>query len=317
MGDPPASSRGGGPRSPYTARMPDPWFPSRTLIGMVHVAALPGAPAHRGEPVRVIAERAAAEAVLLLRAGFDGAMIENMHDAPYLAREVGPEVVAAMTAAALAVRDAAAGVKPRAGAGAPLLGVQILAGANAAALAVAHAAGFDFIRAEGFVFASVADEGLFERADAGPLLRHRRAIGAAGEALTRAEPRVSGTAPGRCIRILADIKKKHSAHALTADVDIAETARAAEFFGADGVIVTGVATGRATSLSDLEAARRATALPLVVGSGATPDSLADLFRFADGVIAGSWFKREGCWRNEPDPARVRAMAEAMKPIRER
>ena len=37
--------------------------------------------------------------------------------------------------------------------------------------------------------------------------------------------------------VLADIKKKHSSHAITADV--AETARAAEFFRADGVIVTG------------------------------------------------------------------------------
>ena len=41
------------------------------------------------------------------------------------------------------------------------------------------------------------------------------------------------------VRILADIKKKHSAHAITSDVDVGEMARAAQFFGADGVIVTG------------------------------------------------------------------------------
>ena len=60
---------------------------------------------------------------------------------------------------------------------------------------------------------------------AGALLRYRRAIGAAN------------------VRVFADIKKKHSAHAITADVPLAETAKAAEFFLADGVIVTGTATG--------------------------------------------------------------------------
>src|SRR5690606_22936151 len=91
------------------------------------------------------------------------------------------------------------------------LGIQILAGANRAALAVAHAAGLQFIRAEGFVFASVADEGLLDEADAGPLLRYRKMIGA------------------EHVAIFADIKKKHSSHAITADVDVSETTKAAEF----------------------------------------------------------------------------------------
>ena len=46
------------------------------------------------------------------------------------------------------------------------------------------------------------------------------------------------------IAVFADIKKKHSAHAVTADVSIAETAAAAKFFNVDGVIVTGSATGK-------------------------------------------------------------------------
>lgn len=66
----------------------------------------------------------------------------------------------------------------------------MLAGGNKQALAVALAAGFDFIRAEGFVFAHVADEGLMN-ACAGDLLRYRRLIGADH------------------IKIFTDIKKKH------------------------------------------------------------------------------------------------------------
>lgn len=67
---------------------------------------------------------------------------------------------------------------------------QILAGGNQQALAVALAAGLDFIRAEGFIFSHVADEGLMN-ACAGELLRYRKHIGANN------------------VNILTDIKKKH------------------------------------------------------------------------------------------------------------
>jgi hypothetical protein len=262
-------------------------LPDKALIGMIHVAALPGAPRH-ALPPEEIAARAAGEAVLLSDLGFDALMVENTHDVPYLRRAVGPETVAAMTLVAQAVR----------GASSLPLGVQILAGANRAALAVAHAAGAAFIRAEGFIFAAVADEGLLEEADAGPLLRYRRALGATE------------------IGILADIKKKHSAHAITADVDVGEMAAAAELCGADGVIVSGVATGRPIRIDDLGTARVATALPLIVGSGVTPESVADLFAYADALIVGSWFKQGGHWSNPPDPSRAAELVAAVREARQ-
>lgn len=247
----------------------------RALIGMVHVGALPGTPRH-AEPIAKLADAAVREARTLVEAGFDAVLLENMHDVPYLLRDVGPEIVAGMTAVGKAVREAV---------DVPL-GVQILAGANRAALAVALAMGASFVRAEGFAFASVADEGLLDEADAGPMLRYRRAIGADG------------------IRILADIKKKHSAHAITADVDLAETAHAAEFLGADALVVTGVATGAATAPQDLAAVRSATGLPVVVGSGATAETVKLLLDHADAVIAGSALKRDGRWQNAVDAARA-------------
>ncbi len=258
---------------------------------MIHVAALPGTP-RSDLPLSEIVKQAANEAKLLIDAGFDGLIIENMHDAPYLRREVGPEIVSAMTAIGAAVRDAMPKDKP--------LGVQILAGANRAALAVAQAIDAQFIRVEGFVFASVADEGLLDEADAGPLLRYRKLIGADG---------VGG------IRIFADIKKKHTSHAITADLDVSETAKAAEFFGADGVIVTGIATGQAIRINDLGTARVATTLPLLVGSGVTPESVKDLFAYADGLIVGSWYKRDGLWSNPPDAKRAKEIVNAVRAAR--
>ncbi len=255
----------------------------RAIVAMVHLLPLPGSPRAAHSP-REIAAHAVAEAKALAAAGFDAILLENMHDAPYLARAVGPEVVAAFTRAACEVRAAVS---------APL-GVQVLAGANEAALAVALAAECAFIRAEGFVFASVADEGLLAEASAGPLLRLRRALGA------------------EQVAIFCDIKKKHSSHALTADTSLADHAHAAEFFGADGVVVTGNATGVATPISDLSAARKACSLPVLAGSGATASSVREVLSSADAVIVGSDLKVDGRWWNPLDPARVERFVRAAR-----
>ncbi|MBX3401875.1 MAG: BtpA/SgcQ family protein [Phycisphaeraceae bacterium] len=262
----------------------------KALIGMVHIGALPGAPAAR-VPVARLAEHAAREAVVLAKAGFDAVIIENMHDRPYVHQEHGPEVSAAMTAVAVAVRSAVGERLP--------VGVQVLSGGNREALAVALAAGLQFIRCENFVFSHVADEGLLGRAEAGPLLRYRRQIGA------------------EHVAVLCDIKKKHASHAITADVPLADAAAAAEFFGADGVIVTGTATGRATSVQDVAEAAGATRLPILVGSGVTPESVGDLLEFADALIVGSWIKRGGRWENPIDAVRARGMASAFRAVSRR
>ena len=254
---------------------------ARALIGVIHVGALPGTPSH-SLSVGEIAEAAAQEARVYEAAGFNGLLIENTHDRPYLKRAVGPEVVASMAVIGTEVRRASR--LP--------LGVQILAGVNEAALAVAHGCGAAFVRVEGFVFAHVADEGLIE-SSAGVLLRYRKAIGAAG------------------VRIFADIKKKHSAHAITADVDIAETAHAAEFFQADGVIVSGVATGRAADASEVRQVAGAVGIPVLVGSGVTPENLAD-YAAADGFIVGSCVKEGGVWSGRLDEARTAAVAAAFR-----
>jgi membrane complex biogenesis BtpA family protein len=270
------------PTAPNDPR-PIPGLPPGALIGMVHAAALPGSPASN-EPVERIAAAAAAEARILVDAGFDAVLVENMHDRPYLRRSVGPETVAAMSVVVAAVRSAID--RP--------VGVQILAGANRAALAVAHATGATFIRAEGFAFAAVADEGLLDEADAGALLRFRRDLGAGS------------------IAILADIRKKHSSHAITGDIDLATHAEAASFCGADAVVVTGRVTGDATALDDLRAARAGGPLPVVVGSGADAASGAALLALADALIVGSSIKIDGQWPRPVDPVRAAAFVRAAR-----
>jgi len=233
---------------------------------MIHVGALPGTPASRHSLDKII-RQAQVEAALYRSCGVHGLMVENMHDTPYLRNGVGPEITAAMTAVARAVKDKA---------GLPT-GVQILAGANREALGVALAAGLDFIRAEGFAFAHVADEGLIESC-AADLLRYRREIGADS------------------VRVWADIKKKHSSHALTADVGIGATAHTVEFMRGD-----------AASLQDLEEVKQSTSLPVLLGSGVTMENLGEAFALADGFIVGSSLKKRGDWRQAPDAAKIRAL----------
>ena len=172
----------------------------------------------------------------------------------------------------------------------------MLAGGNREALAVAQASQLQFVRAEGFVFSHVADEGWLDGC-AGPLLRYRSNI-RAGD-----------------VRVLCDIKKKHSAHSVTADVSIEETARAAGFFRADGVIVTGGSTGDPANTRELEDVMKAVpSLPVLVGSGVTAANLESYSR-ATACIIGSEFKRDGSWENDLDPERISAVMHEAKRLR--
>lgn len=258
---------------------------SRAVIGMIHAGALPGTPAS-SESMKQILTRAKEEALLYREAGVDMLLVENMHDAPYLKGRVGPEITASMALVGYEVKKAA---------GLPC-GIQILAGANIEALGAAKAAGLDFVRVEGFVFAHVSDEGLMEGC-AGELLRYRRHIGAED------------------VLILADIKKKHASHALTADVDIVETARAARFFRADGVIVTGVSTGSPASPDEVLRVREALDIPVLVGSGVNLDNVESFLNIADALIIGSSFKQDGLWSNPLDPEQIRLLMQKVAKAR--
>ena len=253
----------------------------RALIGVIHAQALPGTPGSR-LAVSAIAQAAAVEARMYAEAGFHGLILENTHDRPYVkGAAVGPEIVSALSVVGTEIRRATS--LP--------LGVQVLAGANRAAVAVAHACGASFARVEGFVFAHVADEGVIE-SSAGDLLRYRRAIGAED------------------VLVFADIKKKHSAHAITADVDIVETAKAAEFFSVDGVVVSGPATGSPADPQEVEAVSTAVGVPTIIGSGITPENIGR-YRDADAFFVGSSVKSDGVWSGRLDAARTRAVVEAL------
>jgi len=250
-----------------------PKFPA--VIGMIHVKALPGTPCYQSGSLASTVQLARKEAKIYADAGLDGIILENMHDIPYMNRNVGPEITACMSTIGQAVKDVIGDIP---------CGVQILAGCNKEALAVAKAASLQFIRAEGFVFSHVADEGIIN-ADAGELLRYRKHIDAED------------------VLVFTDIKKKHSSHSITADLNLVDAAHAASFFLSDGLIITGTSTGHAANPKELSQVTERGELPVLVGSGVSVSNYKDYLE-AHGLIVGSYFKHSGRWDGEIDEDKV-------------
>jgi membrane complex biogenesis BtpA family protein len=215
-------------------------------------------------------------------------LVENMHDFPPLREaDMGPEVPAAMTALARAVREAAPAEVP--------VGVQVLFAAHRVALAVAVAAELGFVRAEAWTYGHLADKGWAE-ASAATSVRYAEQIGASN------------------VAIWADVKKKHASHAITADLETEEIVGTLALHGAQAAIITGTTTGVAPDPDDFRRARARTDLPLVLGSGLTVQNAPHYASLADAFIVGTSIKEEGDWRNPVDPERAKALVGTIRDL---
>jgi len=254
----------------------------RTIIGMVHLPPLPGSPRWDGSMARVV-ESALADARALVEGGVDAVLVENFGDAPFTPGRVEPATVAAMSVVAAEVRKAL----PRTN-----LGVNVLKNDARAALAVAAAVGAKFIRVNVHAGAVLADQGIVH-SDAYGTLRDRRLLGVD-------------------VAIFADVGGKHAVP--LAPTDLEQTARDLVHRGlADALVVSGPATGQVTPLADVKRVRSAVAdVPLLVGSGVTAETAAELLSVADGLIVGTSVKRDGDVRLAVERARVEKLVAAAR-----
>ena len=254
---------------------------SKALIGMVHLLPLPGSPRWAGSMDEVIA-RALEDSRALATGGLDALLVENYGDAPFSRERVDAATVAAMTHVISEVRRHVR--LP--------LGVNVLKNDAQSALGVAIATRACFIRVNIHIGAVVADQGIIQ-SDAASTLRYRRLLGAD-------------------VRIFADVQAKHGVP--LAPVELEQEARDSVSRGlADALVVSGKATGEATPLEDVKRVRSAVRdVPLLVGSGVTPDTVAELLSVADGAIVGTFLKRDGRLGNPVDPDRVRRLVEAAR-----
>jgi len=254
------------------------------VIGMVHLRALPGSPRWAGSMDTVI-QAALDDARALAEGGVDALLVENHGDMPFAPARVDAATVAAMAVAVHAVRAAI-----------PLpIGVNVLKSDALSALAVASATGAAFIRVNVHVGAVVADQGMLQSTSY-ESLRYRRLL-------------------GLDIKILADVQAKHAVPLAPVPIEL-ETRDAVARGLADGLVVTGVATGEPTAMGDLKKVRGAApGMPLLVGSGATADNAAELLSIADGLIVGTSVKRDGVLANPVEAARVRRLVDAARGAR--
>lgn len=261
----------------------------QALIGMLHLRPLPGAPRYlASEGMHAAVTQALDEARMLEDEGFDGVIVENAWDIPFVKPDaVGHETVAALAVVVECVRRAIS--LP--------IGVNCLANAVEASIAIAAAAGGAFVRANQWANAYIANEGFVE-GRAGLAARYRHAIGADH------------------ISVWADVLVKLGSHAMTADRSLTEQARDAAWFDANALIVTGSRLGDPPLTQDIATVRSASGLSVIVGSGVGPDNLGDILAYADAVIVGSSLKMGGVWHGDMDRAAVRNLVQARDRARE-
>jgi hypothetical protein len=256
-------------------------MPVPSLVGVVHLPPLPGSPRAR-QDCSEIAAGAALDARALQKAGFDLVILENFGDAPFFAERVPAVTVSAITACAVAVRQACPDF---------LLGINVLRNDAEAALAIAAVVDAHCIRVNVHTGARVTDQGIVQ-GRAAETLRARRALGA---------DRVA---------IWGDVDVKHSA-----PLGERDPAREAEDLVkrglVDAVLVTGEGTGRGVDEAKLRRVREAViGVRVLVASGATEDTLGRLAPLCDGVIVGSALRSDGVAGGPVDGERATRFAAA-------
>lgn len=253
----------------------------KIVIGMVHLKALLGAPRYENN-IGAVVEAALADAAALEQGGVDGIMVENFFDAPFFKERVPPETVASMSRVLTTLRQ-----KTKLP-----LGVNVLRNDGISALAIATACEAQFVRINVIAWAMLADQGIIE-GHAAEIARYRKTLGSN-------------------VLVFTDCLTKHAVS--LAPLDMQWVALDTwERGGVDALVISGKATGYATDLGDVIAARKgAPQAPLLIGSGVTVENVLDFLPVVDGVLVGTSLKVDGNVENSVDTARARALVDKVR-----
>jgi hypothetical protein len=232
--------------------------------------------------LKAVIDRAEQEVTALASGGVDGVIVENFFDAPFTKNQVDPAVVSAMTLIVQRLMNLV--TLP--------VGINVLRNDAQSALAIATCVRAQFIRVNVLTGVMATDQGLIE-GQAHQLLRYRRELGSD-------------------VKILADVLVKHARPLGSPNLTTA-VQETIERGLADGVILSGWATGSPPTLEDLElASAAANGTPVFIGSGASWENISTLMQAADGVIVSSSLKRRGRIEQPIDPIRVSQFVEAAR-----
>jgi hypothetical protein len=232
--------------------------------------------------LKAVIDRAEQEVTALASGGVDGVIVENFFDAPFTKNQVDPAVVSAMTLIVQRLMNLV--MLP--------VGINVLRNDAQSALAIATCVRAQFIRVNVLTGIMATDQGLIE-GQAHQLLRYRRELDSE-------------------VKILADVLVKHARPLGSPNLTTA-VQETIERGLADGVILSGWATGSPPTLEDLElASAAANGTPVFIGSGANWENISTLMQAADGVIVSSSLKRRGRIEQPIDPIRVSQFVDATR-----
>ncbi len=259
----------------------------KPVIGMVHLAPLPGAPGYDYYGMDAIIEKALTDVKAFEEGGVNGLIVENMWDHPYyVSEDIPPEE---MTTQAVAAREIIKSTDLP-------TGINVIHNGGRVTLSIAVASGADFIRVCLLTGARVWDTGEFDHGCAAEVLRLRKNL--------RAEH----------IKIFADVDKKHSV--AFPGIDLVTHIQWTKRYLADAIIVTGKLTGIPPELNDVKKAKEAAEdTPVLVGSGADAANVKDFLKYADGVIVGTSIKKDGVIEKPVDASRVKKFMQTVEEAR--
>ena len=253
----------------------------KPLIAMAHLPALPGTPLYDAAAgVQGLVDQVRRDVEILVDAGFDAVMFCNENDRPYELKG-GPESAAVMARVVTECRPVSIP-----------FGVDFLWDPRIA-LAVAVATGASFIRE---VVSGVweSDMGLWNT-DAASVLRERRRLDA------------------NDIAILMNVAPEFASPIGTRTY--AQIARSTVVSSlADAILVSGPMAGAEPAVETLREVRESvdSSVPVLLNTGAHPDTISAMLEVADGCIVGSSLKVDGRTWNPVDPDRAQRFVDVAK-----
>jgi predicted TIM-barrel enzyme len=273
------------------------------IIGVIHLPRLPSTTIRPERRIEEMIDQAVKEASTLEKLGYDGVIVENYGDKPYIKRVSDPLTIASL---AVITREVVRNTSLK-------VGVSVLRNSGREAYSIAVASGARFVRINSLVETLITDSGFIE--PEAPNLRD-----------------LSVNYPG--IEIYGDILVKHAVSLTVFSRYSFLAGPSANIFGGyplsemvrdliqdlterafvHKIILTGLKTGSPPDPSLVAIVKKVSDRPVILGSGVDPSNIKNYIKHIDGVIIGSYIKRDGKAGNPLDENRARIFIETVKSL---
>lgn len=252
-------------------------FPAALV--MIQPPAMPGSYLNQGQSFESITDYVLTEAQMIVDMGFDGFILQNMHDGP-IAQQARTETIAFMSVLGNKIKEKFPD---------KILGI-LINWDGIASLAVAEAVKADFVRVEHLYTGVSVDLTGLMFGQCSDILMFKKRIGSS-------------------IPVYADVQEVN-ANYLCPDPKPKAAKTTIKSAFADGLFMSG--SNAEESLELIKETRKSLPdTPIFLGGGATGDNVCELLKYYDGVSVATWIKN-GDMRNPIDPQRAKQFLDECK-----